>query len=111
MFGRHRVNFIHCDNLDLVGERIGIGFQLGAHGLIRLACMLTRCIDQMQQHTTSLDVTEETIAETCTFMRAFDEAWNIRQYEFAIVDAHHAELRMQCCERIVRDLWLRCAND
>ena len=43
-------------------------------------------------------------------MRAFDQAGNVGQHEFAAVDPHHAELRMQRGERIVGDLRLGGAD-
>ena len=58
----------------------------------------------------ALDVTEKAITETCAFVCAFDQSRNIRQHEFAAVDADDAELRMQGRERIVRDLRFRRAD-
>ena len=60
----------------------------------------------MQQHAAALGVAEEAVAEADAFMRAFDQAGQVGQHEFALVDAHDAELRMQRGERIVGDLRL-----
>ncbi len=40
-------------------------------------------------------------------MRAFDQARQIGEHEIAFVDAHHAELRRERGERIIRDLGAR----
>jgi hypothetical protein len=58
----------------------------------------------MQQDAAALDMAEKAVAETGAFMRAFDQAGDIRQHEFAAVGIHHAELRMQRGEGIVGDL-------
>ena len=57
----------------------------------------------MQENAAALDMTEETVAEAHALMRAFDQAGKIRHHEFAPVHGKHAELRMQCGERIIRD--------
>ncbi len=64
----------------------------------------------MQQHAAALDMAEEAVAEAGALMRAFDQAGNVGQHEFAAVDADHAELRMQRGEGIVRDLRLGRAD-
>src|SRR5215831_1018572 len=43
-------------------------------------------------------------------MGAFDQARNVRQYEFAVVDRDDAELRMQRGEGVIRDLRLGGAH-
>jgi hypothetical protein len=60
----------------------------------------------MQEHARALDMAEEAVADADAFMRAFDQAGNVGQHEFARVDARHAEARMQRRERIVGDLRL-----
>ena len=42
-------------------------------------------------------------------MRAFDQAGNVGEHEFLLVDMHDAELRMQRGEGIVGDLRLGAA--
>ena len=37
----------------------------------------------MQQHAAALDVAEEPVAEAGAFMRALDQAGNVRQHELA----------------------------
>src|SRR6202158_3114074 len=64
----------------------------------------------MQQHAAALDMTEKTIAEPGRLMRAFDQAWNVRQHESPPVGIHDAELRMQRSEWIVGDLRLGRAD-
>src|SRR5262245_36418933 len=72
--------------------------------------MLGRAVDEMQEHAAALDVAEETVAESRAFMRALDQARNIREYELAAVDLDHAELGMQRRERVVGDLRLGRAH-
>src|SRR5262249_39417050 len=81
-----------------------------AYGLVGRARMLGRAVDEMQEHATALDVAEETVAKSRAFMRALDQARNIREYELAAVDLDHAELGMQCRERVVGDLRLGRAH-
>ena len=67
-------------------------------------------VHQMQQHAAALHMAEKAVAEAGALMRAFDQARNIRQHEFAAVDVDHAELRMQRGEGIVGDLRLGGAD-
>ena len=64
----------------------------------------------MQQHAAALGVAEEAVAEADAFMRALDQAGQVGEHEFALIDAHHAELRMQRGERVVGDLRLGRAD-
>lgn len=52
--------------------------------------MFAAGIDQMQQDAAALDMTKETIAEAKAFMRALDQAGDIGEHEFALIDAHDA---------------------
>ena len=78
--------------------------------LIGFARIVAGAVDQMQQHAAAFGVAEEAVAEADAFMRAFDQAGQIGEHEFALVDAHDAELRMQRGERIVGDLRLGGAD-
>ena len=60
----------------------------------------------MQQHAAALDMAEEAVAEADAFMRALDQAGNVGEHEFAVVDRDDAELRVQRGEGIVGDLRL-----
>ena len=60
----------------------------------------------MQQHARALDMAEEAVADADAFMRAFDQAGNVGDDEFAPVDARDAEAGMQRGEGIVGDLRL-----
>ncbi len=64
----------------------------------------------MQQHAAALGVAEEAVAQSDAFMRALDQAGQIGEHELALVDTHHAELRMQRGEGIVGDLRLGRAD-
>src|SRR6185295_16599313 len=53
----------------------------------------------------ALEMLEELDAEPCARRGAFDQARDVRNHEAAVVaDTHHAELRMQRRERVVRYL-------
>ena len=43
-------------------------------------------------------------------MRAFDQAGDVGEHEFAAIDLDHPELRMQCGERIIGNLGLGRAH-
>src|SRR6185295_5449059 len=59
--GRHGIGFCKRHDLGLFVELIAVSLDLGAHDLPRLACVLASGIDEMQQCTATLDVTQETI--------------------------------------------------
>jgi hypothetical protein len=60
----------------------------------------------MEQHAGALDVAEEPVAQASAFVRAFDEARDVGDDDFASVDARDAKVWGQRRERIVRDLRL-----
>src|SRR6185312_5277044 len=63
-----------------------------------------RHVDQMQQQARARDVLEELDAEPRTFRRTFDQSGNVGDHEALIgADAHHAQMRLQRGERIVRN--------
>src|SRR6266404_1730497 len=88
-FRADRVDLVQRDDLDFVRELFAIGFQFGAHRLVGLPRMLRGRIHQMQQHAAALDMAQEAVAEPGAFMRAFDQPWNVREYEFAPIRIHH----------------------
>jgi hypothetical protein len=54
---------------------------------------------------------KETITESCSEVRAFDQSGNIRYDESAILtQINDAKMRFKSCERIVSNLWL-CRRD
>ena len=91
-------------------KSLSVGFQLAAYGLVGFAGVLDGAVDQMQQHVATLGMAEETVAQSHPFVRALDQAGQVGEHEFALVDAHHAELRMQRGERIIGDLRLGRAD-
>ena len=108
--GVMRVGLRQRDDFWLVDEAVSISSKLVAHGLVIRACVLAGAVDEMQQHAAAFGVAEETVAKADALMRAFDQARQIGQHEFAVVDSHHAELRMQRGEGIVGDLRLGGAH-
>ena len=65
----------------------------------------------MEQRAAPFDVLQEAMPEARALRRARDEAGNVREYEARLVtDAHHAEVRRERRERIVRDLRLRARH-
>ena len=75
------------DDLALLGEPPAIGFELAANDAIGLGRIFLRAVDEMQQHAAALDMAEEAVAEADALMRAFDQARNVGEDEFAAVDA------------------------
>ena len=91
-------------------EPMAVGFKFAAHESVGLAGILAGAVDQMQQHVATLGVAEETVAQAGALMRALDQPGQIGEHEFALVDAHDAELRVQRGERIAGDLRLGGAD-
>ena len=58
------------------------------------------------QRAAALDMAEEAVADTGAFMRAFDQARDVGEHEFAALVADDAEIGMQRREGIVGDLRL-----
>jgi hypothetical protein len=104
--GRQRVDLGERKDLGPFGEIVAIGFQLAAHGFPGGDGVLAGRVDEMQEGARALDMAEEAVAEADALMRALDQAGNVGNDEFALVDAHDAELRMQRGEGIVGDLGL-----
>src|SRR5262245_48341158 len=59
----------------------------------------------MQQYAAALGVAEEAIAKPGAPMRTLDQAGQIGEDEFTSIHFDDAELRMQCRERVVGNLW------
>ena len=71
-----------------------------------------RAVEQMDEHTRTLDVSEKLVAEADSLVRAFDQARHVDHHERVLVgDAHDSELRLERRERIVGDLGARRRND
>ena len=87
----------------------------------RIAVARLACVDQMDEQAGALDVTQKTDAEARAFVRAFDEAGEIRHDERAAelsarvpgtsVGVDDAEVRFERREGIIGDLGARCGND
>ena len=107
---RHRVDLGQRDDLRLVEEPAAVGVELRAHGLVGFARVLSRSVDEMQQHAAALDVAEEAVAEAGAFVRPLDETRNVGQHELATVRVDDAELWRERGEGIVRDLRLGRAD-
>ncbi len=82
-----RVGLAQRDDLGLAGKLVTIGFELVADGPVRLARVLAGAVDEMEQHAAALDVAEEAVAQPGALVRALDQSGNVRQHEFAVVDA------------------------
>ena len=70
-----------------------------------------RHIHQMHQQSRALNVPQKLRAQTRALMRAFDQSRNIGDHKahFApcIAHGHHAQIRLQRSERIIRNLGAR----
>ena len=61
----------------------------------------------MQQQCRPLNVPQKPIAETMTFVRAFDQAGNVSNHKRAkVTEVDDSQVRLERRERIVRDFWL-----
>src|SRR6476619_159619 len=65
---------------------------------------LRASVDDVQQQSRPLEMLQESDAEPRARRRAFYQARDVRNHEAALVTyTHHAELRVQRRERVVRD--------
>src|SRR5579862_8450565 len=64
----------------------------------------------MQKDAAALYVAEKAVAEADPFVRTLDEARNIGEHEFASINVHDAELRIERGKRIIGDLRLGGAD-
>ncbi len=81
------VDLRQSDDLRLVVQAAAIGVEFVAHGLVGLADLFFLSGDEVQQDTGALDMAEEAVADADALMRAFDQAGNVGQDEFALIDA------------------------
>ena len=89
--------------LGVEGDFLAHDFQVG-HGITAFGS----CgIDDEKQHTAAHDVAQEIMAEADVFVRAFDEAGNVRQAATAVgSELDHADHGLQRGEGVVGDLGL-----
>src|SRR6185436_18480462 len=67
-----------------------------------------RDVDQVEQQSGSLQVLEESDPEARALCGALDQPRDVGHHEALVrSDVHHAQVRMQCGEGIVRDTWSR----
>src|SRR4051812_14724629 len=85
---------------------MAIGGKLRTDCFVSGAGVLTGRIDEMDERTAALDMTEEAVADPCSLVRAFDQPGNIGEHELAALVAYDAEVWMQRGERILGDLRL-----
>src|ERR1700682_2917320 len=110
LVGGQRIGLAQRKDLRLVRQVVTVGGKFRAHRLVSDARVLAGADDQVQQHAAALHMAEEAVAEADAFMRAFDQAWNVGEHEFAAADVTHAELRMQRGEWVIRNLRLGGAD-
>jgi hypothetical protein len=99
-----RIGLVERHDFRLFGKPLAVGFEFAAHDLVSLSGVVAGAVDEMQQHAAALDMAEEAVPQTEALVGAFDQTRYVGEHEFVAVDAHDAELRMECCERIVSDL-------
>ena len=85
---------------------MSVRFKFVTHNFVGGARILRGPIDEMQQHAATLGVAQETVAQSRSFVRAFDQTGQVGHDEFTPVDFNHAELRMQRGEWVIGDLRL-----
>ena len=75
--------------------------------LDRIAAGLPRHVDEMNQHFRAFDVTQELVTQAMAVVRALDQTGDVGHDEVAVAaERHHAEIRCQRGERIIRNLRL-----
>src|SRR6185312_11299935 len=78
-------------------------FEFAANAVVGLRNLARRTIDQVEDDVATLGMAEKAVAQPDAAMRTFDQAWQVREHEVALVDTHDAKLRLQRGEGIVRD--------
>src|SRR6202023_3177948 len=73
LVGAHGVGLVERQYFRFLRQAVTVGGEFRAHRLVSDARVLAGAVDQMQQYTAALDMAEETVAETDTFMSAFDQ--------------------------------------
>src|SRR5438067_2367032 len=68
----------------------------------------SRDIENEKQDTAAGDVAKKIVTEADVAMRSFDQTGNVGTRRAAIaVEINHSDYRMEGCEWIGRDLWMR----
>ena len=81
--------------------------QLLADRAISAGDILKGTVDEMQDRGAAFDMAEETGADADALACSLDQPRQVGEHEFVVVQADDAELRLQCRERVVGDLWPR----
>ena len=112
-----RVDLVGRHELRLLEQRGIVERELAANRvevLDRIAARRAGDVDEMNQHLRALDVTQELMAETVSFVRAFDQPGDVGDDEAALVaQRDDAEMRRERRERDSRrsSAWPpRCAR-
>ena len=87
-----------------------IGRYFRTHRLVGLGDVFLGRGNQMQKNPCPLDMAEKTVADADAFMSAFDQAGNVCDDKFTVVDARDTKIGMQCRKGIVGDFRL-CGAD
>ena len=104
VFFRNRVHLVQRHDLGLFGQAFAVSFQFGPDSLVGLPHRIAGAVNQRQDGGAAFGMTQKAVAQTDTFMRAFDKTGKIGQHEIGLVHFHHAQLRFQGGEGIVGDL-------
>ena len=112
--GVGQLRLTHGDHFRFAGQGGTVHLQLAADGLIvgnRIAAVAGKRLDQMDEHTGTLDVAQELVAQADAAVCPLDEARQIGQDEnpFA-AESDQTEVGVLGRERIVGDFRLRMAE-
>ena len=107
------VAFVQRDDLRKRGQLFAVLFELGVDLLkifVRVAPFRTGNVDDVHEHSGTLDVAQEIVPQPRARSRALDQPRDIRRDERPIVIANHAQIGRKRGEMVIGDLGL-CGAD
>src|SRR5215467_9407656 len=102
----HCVRFRERNNLRLFRQSLSVCLKFVANNSVGSPRIFRGPVNEVQQYTTALRVAQKPVAQSCSFVCAFDQAGQIGHHEFASIRFNDTELRMQRCKWVIGDLRL-----
>src|SRR6476660_2272669 len=90
----------------------GVGADFSAQVVVFLLPVHRVDRDEKRENARAFDVSQELQTQALPFVRALDDAWDVRDHERSPVrELYDTEVWRERRERIVRDLWPRGGDD
>ena len=103
-FGIDQIDLVERDQSRLFIEAIAVNRQLFLDHLQRIGGIMPVDVDQVDQHPAALDMAEEPVTDPGPVGRAFDQARDVGEDEFAVLVPHHSELRGERGKGVIANL-------